>query len=156
MAVDRRRYDVAAAHRPGDQPARTHRADDDGRPPAGTAPSGNASTESGCPLNCPPAAEQVVTAPEPARAITAREWQLIAKDPGAHRGESVIVHGEVTQFDAATGAGGFRANVDGVVHKPRYGFVDYDTNTVLAGSASQLAEWCRVTCSRPRSWSGSR
>jgi hypothetical protein len=50
------------------------------------------------------------------------------------------VHGEVTQFDAATGAGGFRANVDGVVHKPRYGFVDYDTNTVLAGSASQLAD----------------
>jgi hypothetical protein len=108
--------------------------------PAGTAPSGNAHTESGCPLNCPPAPEQIATVPEPARAITAREWQLIAKDPGAHRGESVIVHGEVTQFDAATGAGGFRANVDGVVHKPRYGFVDYDTNTVLAGSQSQLAE----------------
>ena len=103
--------------------------------PAGTAPSANAPTESGS-----PAAEHIATAPEPARAISAREWQLIAKDPGAHRGESVIVHGEVTQFDAATGAGGFRANVDGVVHKPRYGFVDYDTNTVLAGSTSQLAD----------------
>ena len=75
--------------------------------------------------------------------ITAREWQLIAKDPGAHRGESIIVHGEVTQFDAATGAGGFRANVDGVVHKPKYGFADYDTNTVLAGSQSQLADVVR-------------
>jgi hypothetical protein len=108
--------------------------------PAATAPSSNVHTESGCPLNCPPAVEQIPTAPEPARAITAREWQLIAKDPGAHRGESIVVHGEVTQFDAATGAGGFRANVDGVVHKPTYGFADYDTNTVLAGTPSQLAE----------------
>ena len=109
-------------------------------PPAGTAPSSNVHTESGCPLNCPSAPEPIATAPAPARAITAREWQLIAKDPGAHRGEPIIVHGEVTQFDAATGAGGFRANVDGVVHKPRYGFADYDTNTVLAGSQSQLAD----------------
>jgi hypothetical protein len=49
-------------------------------------------------------------------AITAREWQLIAKDPGAHRGESVVVH------------------------EPAYGFADYDTNTVLAGTPSQLAD----------------
>ena len=112
-------------------------------PPPGTAPSGHVHTESGCPLNCPPVPEPIATAPEPARAITAREWQLIAKDPGAHRGESIIVHGEVTQFDAATGAGGFRANVDGVVHKPKYGFADYDTNTVLAGSQSQLADVVR-------------
>jgi hypothetical protein len=52
----------------------------------------------------------------PARTITAREWQAIAKDPDAHTGEKIIMHGYVTQFDAATGTNKFWANVDGVQH----------------------------------------
>lgn len=76
--------------------------------------------------------------PPPPHAITARDWQLIAKDPDAHRGESVIVYGQVVQFDAATGTETFRAMVDGVQHQVRYGFVDYPTNTVLTGDAQAL------------------
>jgi hypothetical protein len=52
--------------------------------------------------------------PQPAKtpkAITARDWAKIAKDPGSHVGEAIIVYGEVTQFDAATGTQVFRANV---------------------------------------------
>jgi hypothetical protein len=71
----------------------------------------------------------VVTGPP--RAITARDWLKIAKDPEAHKGEAVIVYGQVKQFDAAIGVDTFRASVDGVIHKPSYGYVDYETNTVL-------------------------
>ena len=67
----------------------------------------------------------------PAKAITAREWQLIAKDPEGHAGQRIVVYGQVVQFDATTGTQGFRANVDGVEHKPEYGYADYDTNTIL-------------------------
>jgi hypothetical protein len=76
----------------------------------------------------------------PAKKITAREWQLIVKDPGSHIGERVIVYGQVIQFDAATGTDGFRANVDGVEHKVKYGYADYDTNTVLAGDSGLLQD----------------
>ena len=89
-------------------------------------------------------AAPAVTAPVPtgpAKAITAREWLLIAKDPDAHKGERVIVYGEVKQFDSATGSNGFRANVDGVVHPVKYGYATYETNTVLgAGSGVSLSE----------------
>ena len=88
-----------------------------------------------------PAEIPVVAAPPaPAKKISARDWQLIAKNPAAHTGERVIVYGKVTQFDAATGTSGFRANVDGVEHKPKYGFADYETNTVLAGDEALLQE----------------
>jgi hypothetical protein len=74
----------------------------------------------------------------PAKAITERDWQLIAKDPEAHTGDRVIVYGEVTQFDATTGTDAFRANVDGVEHKPEYGYADYETNTILNGDDAAL------------------
>jgi hypothetical protein len=67
----------------------------------------------------------------PAKAVTAREWQLIAKDPKGHAGQRIVVYGQVVQFDATTGTRGFRANVDGIEHKPEYGYADYDTNTIL-------------------------
>ena len=87
------------------------------------------------------AAATAATAPlAPAKAISAREWQLIAKDPDAHKGERITVYGEVTQFDAATGKAKFRANVDGIQHEEKYGFVNYPTNTVLAGNEADLAD----------------
>lgn len=77
----------------------------------------------------------------PAEAITARAWLLIAKNPDAHEGRRIVVYGEVTQFDSATGSSGFRANVDGVVHPIKYGYADYETNTVLgAGPGVSLAD----------------
>lgn len=90
-----------------------------------------------------PAVVPTVAAPPPAtvhKAITAREWAAIAKNPDAHAGEGVIVYGVVTQFDAATGTAGFRANVDGIVHPVQYGYADYETNTVLTGDVSKLAD----------------
>lgn len=52
-------------------------------------------------------------ASDPAVPISQRQWQMIAKDPDAHRGERVVVYGEVTQLDAATGRGAMLASVDG-------------------------------------------
>ncbi len=75
--------------------------------------------------------------PVPHRAISARDWQIIAKDPDAHQGERVIIHGTVTQFDAATGTSTFRASVDGVQHRQTY---EYPTNTVVRGSPGQLQD----------------
>lgn len=85
-----------------------------------------------------PVTTTVKPPPAPPRAITAREWALIARDPDAHIGESIIVYGQVTQFDAATGTTGFRANVDGVAHKVSYGYADYDTNTILTAATSAM------------------
>lgn len=76
----------------------------------------------------------------PHREITAREWELIAKDPDAHEGERIIVYGRVTQFDAATGTEQFRASIDGVDHPEENGYFEFDTNTVLNGDAALLAE----------------
>lgn len=76
----------------------------------------------------------------PHKAITDRQWLLIAKDPDAHVGERIIVHGLVTQFDAATGTDMFRADVGGKKRKPSYGYVDYETNTVLTADTSKVAK----------------
>jgi hypothetical protein len=73
----------------------------------------------------------------PHREVSARDWQMIAKDPDAHMGERIVVHGYVTQFDAATGNDSFRASVDGVKHRSWY---EYETNTILRGSADSLAD----------------
>lgn len=74
-----------------------------------------------------------------AHTITDRQWALIAKSPASHVGERVIVFGKVTQFDAATGSSGFRANVGGVKLPVSYGFVNYPTNTMLSGDEGGLA-----------------
>jgi hypothetical protein len=75
----------------------------------------------------------------PDRAIDAREWQLIAKDPDAHEDERIIVYGHVTQFDAATGNDTFRADVDGVEHSGnQYAYLDYEINTILQWDATAL------------------
>ncbi|WP_297650316.1 hypothetical protein [Pseudonocardia sp.] len=79
-----------------------------------------------------------VTPTGPPHAVSARDWQLIAKDPDSHKGESIIVYGEVIQFDAATGTSGLRAEVDGVEHPLQSGFADYSTNTVIAGDPAVL------------------
>ncbi|MDQ7910539.1 hypothetical protein RB614_39195 [Phytohabitans sp. ZYX-F-186] len=105
------------------------------------ATSGNGSV-----VNTPPPAPTTAAAPPPPKpaaphkAITDRQWLLIAKDPEAHAGERIVVHGLVTQFDAATGTDTFRGNVGGKKRKPSYGYVDYETNTILTGETPQLAK----------------
>lgn len=81
-------------------------------------------------------------APKPPKheKITIREWAKIAKNPDAHVGERIVVHGWVTQFDAATGTDGFLADTGGKKLQPEYGFVDYPTNTAFTGDAGMLAD----------------
>jgi hypothetical protein len=67
--------------------------------------------------------------------LTARQWQRIAKDPDAYAGKAYVVHGVVTQFDAATGRDTFRANVDGVTHELAY---DYTVNTILENAGADI------------------
>lgn len=89
-----------------------------------------------------PVAKPVVK-PKPApvsdgyKAITPRQWLLIAKDPDSHIGESIVVYGVITQFDSSTGTDNFRANVDGIHHVDDY---EYDENTVLSGDESDFAD----------------
>ncbi|HEX6055675.1 MAG TPA: hypothetical protein VFY98_07680 [Intrasporangium sp.] len=60
--------------------------------------------------------------------ITRRGWAKIAKNPDSYVGETYVLHGYVTQFDAATGNTMFLANLDGARHGEWY---EYDTNTIV-------------------------
>jgi hypothetical protein len=62
------------------------------------------------------------------RTVTPREYALIVKDPKAHVGERIVVHGVVTQFDAATGTDSFLA--DTAARQSRDWF-DYKVNTMV-------------------------
>lgn len=84
----------------------------------------------------PPSTRPAVTKPPSYKKLTARQWKLIAKNPDSHIGEHYVVYGVVTQFDAATGDEGFRADVDGVRHAESF---DYETNTIFSGEAADLA-----------------
>ena len=112
-------------------------------PTASTPSSGTNAVPASTPgsvTSAQPATAPVPVPATPPKAITARDWAKIAKDPNSHVGEAIIIYGEVTQFDSATGTGEFRANVDGVKHPVSYGFADYPTNTVLSGDASTLGD----------------
>lgn len=67
--------------------------------------------------------------------MSARQWKLIAKNPDAYLGKHYVVYGRVTQFDAATGTETFRADV---AHRRMSDEYDYETNTMLSGSESDL------------------
>lgn len=73
------------------------------------------------------------------RALTSRQWLQIAKDPDAHTGECIIVFGEISQFDSATGSDAFLADAGGVMIRPQFGFADYPTSVALQGTPGQLA-----------------
>jgi len=74
-------------------------------------------------------------------AITSREWLEIAKNPDASKGECIIVYGEISQFDSATGDNAFRATAGGVKIAPEYGFADYPTNALFDGSPAMLGSF---------------
>lgn len=91
-----------------------------------------------------PAKTATAPAPKPKpkptefEAISDREWKRIARDPEAHEGEALIVHGLVTQADAATGTDYVRADVGGKRRYPEYGWVTYPVNTLLTGDIGDL------------------
>jgi hypothetical protein len=91
-------------------------------------------TASGTPAETTAAAE-TTKAPKPTTfdTISDRQWKRVARDPESHEGEAIIVHGLVTQADAATGTDYVRASVGGRHRAPQYGWVDYPVNTLLTG-----------------------
>lgn len=114
--------------------------------PQRTVPSGTASPSPAATTASPaPAGTRVTTKPpvKPAKVayakLTERQWLKIAKVPDQYAGKGYIVYGHVTQFDSATGDDSFRADVGGVRKYPSYGYVDYDTNTMLTGDATMLS-----------------
>lgn len=75
------------------------------------------------------AAQAALLDPASYSAISARDWQLIEKDPDSHIGEKYVIYGRVTQADASTGTEGFRADTSG---EPQASWYDYDINTIVA------------------------
>jgi hypothetical protein len=70
--------------------------------------------------------------------ISDRNWSIVQRDPDAHAGEKYVVYGCVTQFDANTGAGTFRANTGGAQQKSCW---SYSVNTiVVAGSGTDVSK----------------
>lgn len=68
-----------------------------------------------------------------AKTLNSRSLQRIVKDPDGHIGETVVLFGNVTQFDSATGQCIFRANI-GHANMRKW---DYDHNAmVVAGDWS--------------------
>jgi hypothetical protein len=74
-------------------------------------------------------------------AITSREWLEIARNPDASKGRCIIVYGQISQFDSATGDRSFRAEAGGVKTPPGYGFADYPVKTLFDGSPAMLASF---------------
>lgn len=62
--------------------------------------------------------------------ISAREWEILARDPESRIGERYQIYGYVTQFDSFTGTDTFRANTGG----DSADWYDHDTNTILVAS----------------------
>ncbi len=64
----------------------------------------------------------------------------MVKSPDDYKGQRVVVYGEVTQFDSATGKENFLANVGSKKQRPSDGFVDYDDNSLLEGAATEFQD----------------
>jgi hypothetical protein len=106
--------------------------------PSTVAPTSAAPTTA-APTSAAPSPTKTTPKPRPPsyKTLSARQWKLIAKNPDAHLGEHYVVYGRVTQFDAATGTDTFRADV---AHRRMPDEYDYETNTMLSGSESDLAD----------------
>jgi hypothetical protein len=107
--------------------------------PTTTAIATPAAEESVKPSAKPTTTKPTTTKPAPPpkpvvyKKLTKREWAKIAKSPDSHVGETITVYGVVTQFDAATGQDGFRADVDSMRHADSF---EYPTNTVFQQEAA--------------------
>lgn len=64
------------------------------------------------------------------QALTPRDYALIAKDPTKHIGERIVVFGEISQFDSATGPNLFMANTAAEQASDYWGL---ETSAVVTG-----------------------
>ncbi|MGW2626934.1 hypothetical protein [Micromonospora taraxaci] len=96
-----------------------------------------AAPTSAAPTSAIPSPTKTAPPPKPPsyKTLTERQWKLIAKNPDGYLGKTYVVYGRVTQFDAATGTDSFRADV---AHRRMAEKYDYETNTILNGSESDL------------------
>lgn len=70
--------------------------------------------------------EQIDAAPE----LTERDLALLVKSPDSHAGKTIVLYARITQFDAATGACTFRADIS---YRKMENSYDYDENSVFRG-----------------------
>ncbi|MFJ5694783.1 hypothetical protein ACIP9X_13125 [Arthrobacter sp. NPDC093125] len=59
-----------------------------------------------------------------------RDLSLVAKNPDAYLGQTMVVYANITQFDAATGKCTFRANIAHTVMAQSY---EYEHNSIFTG-----------------------
>lgn len=108
---------------------------------ATSTPSATATTSAPTATTAAPTPIKTTAAPKPKpvkvtyKPLSERQWKLIAKTPDNYVGQTYIVYGVVSQFDAATGANAFLANVAGRNLAEDY---EYETNTMLSGDGGKL------------------
>ncbi len=73
------------------------------------------------------------------KAISAREFKLLAKDPDAYAGKAYKIYGYVTQFDSATGPEGFLADT-GPTKVSASDYYEFDQNSMLTGDEKTLSK----------------
>lgn len=80
-------------------------------------------------------AEEEAAKQDPAnyKTLSARDWQLVERDPDAYEGEKYVLFGAVTQADAMTGEATIRVDTGPVQQSRRY---NYDVNTMLLTGSS--------------------
>ncbi len=67
--------------------------------------------------------------------VTDRELALIARDPDANRGRKIVIYGDVTQADAATGKFQILVNAAGSQY---WNWYDFDENAMISVTNSHL------------------
>ncbi len=96
--------------------------------------------------NVSPPAQPAPSAKKNHRSLSSHTFKLLAKDPDAYIGDTYVIYGEITQFDAATGTEAFRANTGPKKLRISYGYVDYTQNSILGGSVSKLSKLVEGDC----------
>ena len=83
-----------------------------------------------------PTTTTTVFDPDLYQEVAKRDYALVMRSPDDHVGETYVIYGVVTQFDAATGLDAFRADTS---HAPQDNWYDYEYNTILVGDEELFA-----------------
>ncbi|MGW0505326.1 hypothetical protein [Micromonospora sp. NPDC003241] len=94
-------------------------------------------TSTAAPTTTPPSTAPAPALPDTFETITERQWRRVAERPDDHTGRRLVVYGQITQFDDATGEDRFLAMVGARRTTDDGG---YDTNTMLYGDPKVLGD----------------
>ncbi|MFI7077502.1 hypothetical protein ACIBO1_09425 [Micromonospora sp. NPDC049903] len=89
------------------------------------------------PTTTPPSSAAAPALPDTFETITEGQWRRVAERPDDHTGRTLVVYGQITQFDDATGEDRFLALVGARRTTDDGG---YDTNTMLYGDPKVLGD----------------